>query len=66
MTNSIPTRERLAILETSFKDFKKVVYHFIDNDFDHLRRKVNWIVGLLITTQASLILGLGYIILRGD
>ena len=70
MANGKTIRERLIRQETKFEDFMVTWNTFLTNDFKHLKADVvkvkkstAWIIGLLITTETTLIVGLLYIIL---
>ena len=64
MSNGKTIKERLIRQETKFEDFMITWNKFLTNDFEHLRTRVNWLIGLVITTLITIVVGMGFIILK--
>jgi len=57
--------ERVATLESKQENSDERFDRFVENDFDHVRKKVDWIFTLLILTLGGLVANLVLLLAQG-
>ena len=65
MSEKLTIEERVTRNETNIENYKDAFKRFCENDFEHLRKKVDWIFTLLLVTLGGIAADLTILLVRG-